>query len=57
MRTNKKDINVLHLMAKRDQVEMARRCLEAVGEDKAKEFINNSSNIGWSVLIQVLGLN
>ena len=44
-------------MAKRDQVEMARRCLEAVGEDKAKEFINNSSNIGWSVLIQVLGHN
>ena len=55
--TNKKQINVLHLMAKRDQVEMARRCLEKVDADKAKEFINNSSDIGWSVLIQVLNLN
>ena len=46
--TNKKGINVLHLMAKRNQVEMARRCLEAVQEDKARaiSFVNNSSNIG-----------
>ena len=48
LRTNKKEINVLHLMAKRNQVEMARRCLEAVQEDKARaiSFVNNSSNIG-----------
>ena len=46
--TNKKGINVLHLMAKRNQVEMARRCLEAVKEDKARviNLVNNSSNIG-----------
>ena len=48
LRTNKKEINVLHLMAKRNQVEMARRCLEAVKEDKARviNLVNNSSNIG-----------
>jgi len=54
LRTNKKQINVLHLMAKRNQVEMARRCLEAVRADPARaiNFVNNSSNIGWTVLIQ-----
>ena len=37
-------------MAKRDQVEMARHCLEAVREDPARviRFVNNSSNIGES---------
>merc|ERR1712165_332523 len=47
-----KQINVLHLMAKRDQVMMASRCLKKVEADKAKEFVNNSSTIGWTVLIQ-----
>ena len=53
LRTNKKEINVLHLMAKRNQVEMARRCLEAVQEDKARaiSFVNNSSNIGERCII------
>ena len=53
LRTNKKEINVLHLMAKRNQVEMARRCLEAVQEDKARaiSLVNNSSNIGGRCLI------
>ena len=48
LRTNKKEINVLHLMAKRNQVEMARRCLAAVQDDKARaiSLVNNSSNIG-----------
>ena len=51
--TNKKGINVLHLMAKRNQVEMARRCLEAVKEDNARaiNLVNNSSNIGERCLI------
>ena len=51
--TNKKQINVLHLMAKRNQVEMARRCLEAVQQDKARalRLVNNSSNIGESCLL------
>ena len=57
MMTNKKQINVLHLMAKRNQVEMASCCLEKVAADKAKEFVNNSSTIGWTVLIQVFSLN
>ena len=57
MMTNKKQINVLHLMAKRNQVEMANCCLEKVAADKAKEFVNNSSTIGWTVLIQVFTLN
>ena len=50
LRTNKKQINVLHLMAKRNQVEMARRCLDAVRADPARaiNFVNNSSNIGES---------
>ena len=56
MMTNKKQINVLHLMAKRNQVEMASCCLEKVAVDKVKEFVNNSSTIGWTVLIQVLRL-
>ena len=51
LRTNNKQINVLHLMAKRNQVEMARRCLEAVKADPARaiSFVNNSNNIGESL--------
>ena len=52
-----KQINVLHLMAKRNQLIMARQCLAKLDADKAKEFVNNSSNIGWTVLIQVRFLN
>ena len=54
LRTNKKQINALHLMAKRNQVEMARQCLEAVRADPARaiNLVNNYSNIGWTVLIQ-----
>ena len=56
LRTNKKQINVLHLMAKRNQVEMARRCLEAVRADPARaiNFVNNSSNIGESCVTMCL---
>jgi ankyrin repeat protein len=46
-KTNKRGINVLHLMAKRGQVVMSELCLKSIkNEDGKKGFVNNSSEIG-----------
>jgi ankyrin repeat protein len=56
-KTNKRGINVLHLIAKRGNVKMANLCLKHIENTSDKiSFINNSTDIGWSVLIQACSM-
>jgi ankyrin repeat protein len=56
-KTNKRGINVLHLIAKRGNVKMADLCLDHIKSTSDKiSFVNNSTNIGWSVLIQACSM-
>ena len=45
--------NVLHLMARKGQIDMARLCIKHLDEDKRKKFINNITNTGLSPLMEV----
>jgi ankyrin repeat protein len=52
-KTNRRGINVLHLIAKKpNAVKIADLCLKHVREQDKSTFINNCTDIGWSVLIQ-----
>jgi ankyrin repeat protein len=48
---NNKGMSVLHLMAKRGQVEMAKKCFYKVPWNEKDDFINESPESGWTPLM------
>ena len=48
---NSKGTTVLHLMAKRGQVEMAKACLSKIDNKKKARFINDYEESGWTTLM------
>jgi len=49
--TNLQGTNVLHMMAKRGQTEMAQMCYAKITEDKKTDFVNKATNSGWTPLM------
>jgi len=49
--TNNTGVSVLHLLAKRGQLDMAKRCFSAVSPNKRLSFINAATSDGWTPLM------
>jgi hypothetical protein len=55
--TNNKGVSVLHFMAKRGQLEMAKMCYSTVSHKKKTSFINVTASDGWTPLMSAAETN
>lgn len=52
VKKNKFGTNIMKLLIKRDQIEMAKICIDSLVEERArKDFVNQSISSGWTILM------